>query len=147
MLRTCRVLDVYSGKTAKLNDTALQTASNTSAYLRYSKADYNLTNLGGETLVLPAPAADWSNFSLINLGGNATFPVITTAMIISASDLSQLGVPPCSAAHICCQALQFCPIPGVWVLPCVVCMALLACSRAYLPVYLHWSVAYICGVR
>ena len=88
----CRVLDVYTGKTAKLNDTALQTASNTSAFLRYNKADFNLTDLGGAPpLVLPAPEADWGNFSLINLPGKNTFPVITTAMIISSQDLSQLG--------------------------------------------------------
>lgn len=89
----CSVLDVYSGKSAKLNDTALQTASNTSAYLRYSKADYNLTDLGdAPPLVLPGPADDWSNFTLVNLPGKNTFPVITTAMIVTASDLSQLGM-------------------------------------------------------
>ena len=85
---------MYSGKTAKLNDTALQTASNTSAYLRYNKADYNLTDLGASPpIVFPAPTADWGNFSLINLGGKATFPVITSAMIVSSQDLSQTGMP------------------------------------------------------
>ena len=87
-----RVLDVYTGKTAKLNDTALQTAVNTSSYLRYSKADYNLTDIApSPPIVCPAPNADWSNFSLVNLGGQKTFPIITTAMIVSGSDLSQLG--------------------------------------------------------
>lgn len=85
------VLDVYTGKTAKLNDTALQTAQNVSAFLRYSKGDYNLTDPAIPPIVLPEPQADWGNFSLINLPGKATFPVITTAMIVSGSDLSQLG--------------------------------------------------------
>ena len=93
----CSVLDINSGKSAKLNDTALQTASNSSNYLRYSKADFNLTDLGDSPpLVLPEPAADWGNFSLINLPGKNTFPVITTAMIVTASDLSQLGMFPSS---------------------------------------------------
>lgn len=92
-MHACRVLDVYTGKQNKLNDSALQTASNSSVYLRYSKADYNLTSLDGEQLTLPDPAADWGNFSLINLPGKASFPVITTAIIVSGSDLSQLGQP------------------------------------------------------
>ena len=87
-----RVLDGYAGKSAKLNDSALQTASNTSAFLRYSRADMTLTDLGGAPpIVLPAPDADWGNFSLINLPGKNTFPVITTAMGVTGSDLSQLG--------------------------------------------------------
>ena len=95
VLVLCRVLDVYTGKQAKLNDSALQTASNTSAYLRYNRADYNLTDLGGQPpLVLPGPADDWGNFSLINLGGQKTFPVITQATIVTGSDLVQQGELP-----------------------------------------------------
>ena len=103
----CRVLDVYTGKTAKLNDTALQTAQNVSAFLRYSKGDYNLTDPAIPPIVLPEPQADWGNFSLINLPGKATFPVITTAMIVSGSDLSQLGEHCCfpiesvESCHLC----------------------------------------------
>ena len=40
---------------------------------------------------MPTPSGDWGNFSLVDLDGNLTYPMLTTAMGGSAKDLSGKG--------------------------------------------------------
>ena len=90
MLLCCRFTDAYAGKKAKLTDAALQNKNKD--WVKYSNAWWNFTSLGNDTISWPAsPADNWANFSLINLGGNKTYPIPTAAMAASNTDLRDKG--------------------------------------------------------
>ena len=86
----CRFSDAYAGKKAKLVDAQLRNKNGT--WLKYSTADYNFTSIDNDSLAWPSsPTADWSKFSIINLGGNRTWPMPTAAFAATNTDLRDKG--------------------------------------------------------
>lgn len=86
----CRFSDAYAGKKAKLVDA--QFINKNGTWLKYSQADYNFTNIGNDTISWPSsPSADWSKFSIINLGGSKTWPIPTAAFAANNVDLRDKG--------------------------------------------------------
>lgn len=82
--------DAYAGKKAKLVDAQVRNKNGT--YVRYSSADYNFTSIDNDTIAWPSsPTADWSKFSIVNLGGNKTYPIPTAAFAASNIDLRDKG--------------------------------------------------------
>ena len=86
LVYTCRYSDAYAGKKAKLADAAVRNRAG--KFLRYSKADWGFA---GADIVAPPSSADWSKFNLTNLGGDKTYPIVTTTLIFTNSDLTGRG--------------------------------------------------------
>ncbi len=61
-------------------------------WLKYSAADFNFTNLDGDTITWPdSPDKDWAKFNIVNLGGNRTWPMPTAAFAATNIDLRDKG--------------------------------------------------------
>ena len=93
-----RFSDAYAGKKAKLADAAVRNRAG--RFIRYSKADWTFAGLD---IPIPAPDADWSRFNLTDLEGDKAYPIVTTTIIVTDSDLTGRGsrrLKPClSLAH------------------------------------------------
>jgi hypothetical protein len=82
--------DAYAGKKAKLVDAQLRNKNG--AWLKYGAADFNFTSIDNDTIAWPeSPDKDWSKFSIVNLGGNKTWPMPTAAFAASNIDLRDKG--------------------------------------------------------
>ena len=58
-------------------------------FIRYSKADWTFTSLD---IPIPPVDGDWSRFNLTDLEGEKTYPIVTTTIIATDSDLTGRGM-------------------------------------------------------
>ena len=91
-----RFLDAYAGKSAYLPSAGLENRARRTQFPKLKFVKYNasadpLAAIGASVITMPQPTADWGNFSLVDLDGNLTYPMLTTAMVASAKDLSGKG--------------------------------------------------------
>ena len=91
-----RFLDAYAGKSAYLPSAGLENRARRTQFPNLRFAKYNasadpLAAIGASIITVPQPTADWGNYSLVDLDGNLTYPLLTTAMVASAKDLSGKG--------------------------------------------------------
>lgn len=91
-----RFIDAYAGKKAKLADSALRNRAG--QFVRYGKADWSFAGLN---ITLPPSAGDWSKFNMTNLEGDKTYPVVTTTILATNSDLTGRGAPRCCWLQPC----------------------------------------------
>ena len=56
--------------------------------MRYGKADWSFAGLN---ITLPPSASDWSKFNMTDLEGASTYPVVTTIILATNSDLTGRG--------------------------------------------------------
>ena len=82
-----RFIDAYAGKKAKLADAALRNRAG--QFVRYGKADWSFAGLN---ISLPASSGDWSKFNMTDLEGSSTYPIVTTTILATNSDLTGRGV-------------------------------------------------------
>ena len=110
-----RFLDAYAGKTVYLPVAALENRARRTEFPKLKFVKYNITvnplaDIGASVITVPDPSADWGNFTLVDLDGNTTYPMLTTACVASAKDLVPRSNQGAAQKQVCSSMLSSPPL-------------------------------------